>query len=169
MLLKAKDRLPNSRNDARGRPRVQTSFEGQESMTVQSDAAQADIHQILNQYTQFGIVQNLNKADALFMDISEFTDYADAMAHAEMAKLEFMKLPSKTREIFNHSVLEWLDTAHDPEKRNALVDAGIIADPEEGRKEVMGPVEPTRGRRVGESGAARGGEERASGEAEKVT
>lgn len=115
--------------DARGRPRVRTSFEGSPSLTVQSDAPKADIQQILKQFDQVGIIENLNNAEAVFADISEFTDFADAMRHAKMAEGEFMKLPSKVREIFGHSVENWLDTAHDPEKRNALVEAGIIEGP----------------------------------------
>lgn len=112
--------------DSRGKPRVQTSFEGIESLTVQSDAHRADIRNILRQYKQVGIVDNLNRAEAVFKDVSEFTDFSDAMRMASMAEQDFMKLPSKVREIFNHDVAEWLDTAHDPEKRDALVAAGII-------------------------------------------
>lgn len=115
--------------DSRGKPRVQTSFEGEVSLTVQSDAPLADIQEILRKYQQVGIVENLNTAEAMFLDISEFTDYADAMRHAKMAELDFMKLPSKIREIFGHDVGNWLDTAHDEDKRDALVKAGIIEGP----------------------------------------
>lgn len=111
--------------DARGRERVQTEFLD-ESLTVQSDAQAADIREILKQYKEVGIVENLNDAEAMFADISEFTDFADAMRHAKDAEREFMKLPSKVREMFGHDVAVWLDTAHDQEKRDALVEAGII-------------------------------------------
>ncbi len=116
--------------DDRGKLRVQTSFEGEESLTVQSDAPLADIDKILKQYAEIGMIDNLDYAEATFQDISEFTDFSDAMRHAKMAEGEFMKLPSKIREIFNHDVAQWLDAAHDPEKRDALVEAGIIERPE---------------------------------------
>lgn len=117
--------------DYRGKPRVQTSFDGPEgqSMTIQSDAKKSDIKFILAQYRQVGIVENLNQAEAQFRDISEFEDFGAAMLHAKQAESEFMLLPSKVREIFNHDVGQWLDTAHDPEKRDALIEAGIIEGP----------------------------------------
>lgn len=116
--------------DYRGKERVQTEFHD-ESLTIQSDAPKADIQKILKQYKQVGIVDHLNYAEATFRDISEFEDFADAMRHAREAESEFLKLPSKVREIFNHDVAEWLDAAHDPEKRDALVAAGIIDPPPE--------------------------------------
>ncbi len=120
----------NEQLDSMGRPRVQT-INDDPSETIQSDMHRADIMAVLRQYKEIGIAENLNYAEAQFRDISEFTDFADAMRHAKMAKEEFMKLPSKAREIFHHSVEEWLDAAHDQEKRDALVAAGIIeASPE---------------------------------------
>ncbi len=116
--------------DSRGKPRVQTEFHD-ESLTVQADHDRADINKILQQYAEVGIVQSLNQADAMFMDVTEFTDFADAMRHATEAETEFLKLPSKVREIFHHDVAEWLDAAHDEEKRDALVAAGVIKEPEE--------------------------------------
>ena len=62
----------------------------------------------------------------MFKDVSEFTDLADALNQAKVAEVEFLKLPSKVREIFEHDVAVWLDTAHDQEKRDALVAAGYI-------------------------------------------
>lgn len=111
--------------DARGRERVMTEFP-EESKTIQSDAHRADIKFILKQYAEVGILDSLNRAEGEYLDISEFEDYADAVRQAKVAEVEFMKLPSKVREIFHHDVAEWLDTAHDPEKRDALVKAGFI-------------------------------------------
>lgn len=116
--------------DSRGRARVQTSFEGHESMTVQSDAHMADITEILRKYKQVGIVENLNLAEMQFKDVSEFTDLKDAIDQSRLAEVEFLKLPSKVREIFDHDVAVWLDTAHDEEKRDALVAGGFIKDPD---------------------------------------
>ncbi len=124
---------------------------------MQSDAHKADISHILKQYGQVGIIENLNRADAKFLDITEFTDFADAMRQAKMAEMDFMKLPSKVREIFNHSAEEWLDTAHDQDKRDALVEAGIIEGPPkvvETKKEPAGetPAEPAEGENVTDGG-----------------
>ena len=115
--------------DARGRPRVQTTDFGP-SKTDQSQADQADIKFILSKYSQIQLAASLNAADARFGDISEFTDYRDMVQQMDAAEEEFRKLPSKTREIFNHSVWEFLDAAEDPDKRQLLIDAGFIPAPE---------------------------------------
>lgn len=114
--------------DYRGKPRVQT-INTEPSMTVQSDAHKADIKEILKKYKSVGIVEHLNESEAQYADISQFTDYADAVRNVKLAEREFLELPSKVREIFNHDVSNWLDTAHDPDKRQALIDAGYIDAP----------------------------------------
>ena len=122
--------MPEEYNDAldyRGKARVQTFFR-EESKTVQSQAKDADINEVLRKYPQVSIAQHLKDVDARYMDVSEFTDLQDALNQMEVAKEEFMKLPSKMRELFNHSVAEWLDAAHDPEKQ-AEIEA-IINPPE---------------------------------------
>lgn len=126
--------------DYRGRPRVQTLNEGP-SLTVQSDAQGADIREILSKYRQFGLQNRLDSAEALYMDLGEFTDYADAMRNLREAEAYFMRLPSKVREVFNHDVAEFLDSAHDADKRQLLVEAGFISEkvPEEVSE---APVEP---------------------------
>lgn len=125
----------NDNLDYRGRPRVQTVFED-ESLTVQSDRDGADVNKILDRYAKGGTLDSLNQADLRFLDVSEIGDYAEVMRTAKTAEVEFMKLPSKIREQFGHDVGNWLDAAHDQEKRNAMVEAGLIKnpadDPEEG-------------------------------------
>ncbi len=110
--------------DSRGKPRVQTVNDG-ESMTVQSDAHLADIQNIMAQYAETGM-ESLDEADLVYKDVSEFTDLQDAFAQAALAEIEFMKLPSKVREVFEHDVAVWLDTAHDEDKRDALVERGYL-------------------------------------------
>ncbi len=111
--------------DHRGRPPVQT-VNDEPSLTVQSEADQADIIKILKKYRQVGIIDHLNLTESTFQDVSSFTDFADVIRTAKEAELQFLELPSKVREIFDHDVANWLDTAHDPEKRASLVAAGII-------------------------------------------
>ncbi len=108
-----------------GARKVQTFFP-EESLTQQSDAEQADIQKILKRYREVGIVEHLNLTEASFADVTELTDYAEVMRTAKLAEVEFMKLPSKVREIFNHDVADWLDTANDPEKRASLLAEGDI-------------------------------------------
>lgn len=120
--------------DSRGKKRVQT-VNNDPSETVQSDAHLADINVIMSNFAQGGLAA-LDEVDLQFRDVSEFTDLADALNQAKDAELQFLKLPSKVREIFDHDVAVWLDTAHDEGKRDALVDAGFLeprtVDPETG-------------------------------------
>lgn len=115
--------------DYRGRPRVQT-VNDEPSKTVQSDAELGDVNAVMDRYRRTGIVAGLNEVEKEYRDVTTFSDFADVMRHARAAEEEFMKLPSKVREMFNHDAMQWLDTAHDPEKRQALLDKGlIVADP----------------------------------------
>ncbi len=102
-----------------GTKRVQTQNLS-ESRTIQSDVTRSEIKNILAKYEATGIVDHLRNVDLQFRDISEFSDLADALRQAKEAELEFLRLPSKLREVFNGDVAEWLDAAHDPEKIEAL-------------------------------------------------
>lgn len=113
--------------DARGKLRSQfQTIPDSESLTVQSDAESADIKNILKRHAVTGIGLNdaLNLTEEMFPDVSELGDFQDVMLTAKKAEAQFMKLPSKTRELFNHDVATWLDTAHDPEKRAQLLGEG---------------------------------------------
>ncbi len=114
--------------DSRGKPRkqYQTVNDGP-VMTVQSDAEEADIQKILKKYKEVGIIDHLNVTEATYRDVTTFSDFADVMRTAKEAEKDFMKLPSKVREIFKHDVATWLDTAHDEEKRTALREEGKIS------------------------------------------
>ncbi len=119
--------MRNDNVDARGKPRVQTVFDD-ESLTLQSEAELGDINHVMRRFAATGTLQSLNDAMARYMDITEFTDLGDAIRQAREAEVAFKALPSKVREIFNHDVAEWLDAAHDPEKRDDLVTAGALLD-----------------------------------------
>ncbi len=124
----------------RVRRRVQT-VNDMPSCTIQSDAEQADIQRILQKFEAVGIVDHLRDVELQYGDISELTDYADATRQVKEAEEAFMKLPSKVREVFQHDVAVWLDSANDglTEVQNVeLVKLGVLAAPEV----VEAPVEP---------------------------
>lgn len=106
-------------DDGRKKARVQTLNE-EPSQTLQSQRDEADIKQIIQRYERNGVLIRPTEVDRAFLDVSEFTDFADMMRQTKAAEAEFMRLPSKIREVFNHSVYEWLDAAHDSEKLDAL-------------------------------------------------
>lgn len=109
--------------DKRGKERsLYQTINEEPSKTVQSDAQLADIHEILRNFGQTGMVQHLAKTEAQFMDVTGFEDYRDVMDHVRLAEESFMKLPSKVRELFGHDVSNWLDAAHDQDKGDQIVD-----------------------------------------------
>ncbi len=114
----------NENLDYRGKPRVQT-LNKEPSETVQSDAHLADITTILSKFGQQGM-EMLDETALVYADVSEFSDFHDVMLQVREADVAFLKLPSKVREIFGHDVAVWLDTAHDEDKRDALVAAGFL-------------------------------------------
>lgn len=130
----------NDNLDSRGKFRVQTEFLD-ESLTDQSEEPLANINSVLGRFALGGLRQSLDEAELVFKDVTEFTDLADAMRQAKVAESEFLKLPSKLREIFHHDVAEWLDTAHDDDKRQALIDAGFLKGSEEPELEVVEEAE----------------------------
>lgn len=82
------------------------------SKTVQADAEFADIHNVLRKYPGIQIRDHLAHVDALYHDVSEFSDFAELKIQQKDAERRFMQLPSKVREVFHHDVMEWLDAAH---------------------------------------------------------
>lgn len=134
----------NEQLDHRGKPRslYQTVNEGP-SRTIQSDAKRADIQHILKKYKQVGIVDHLAQTEARWADVSEFTDLADAMRQVKQAEGEFMRLPSKVREVFGHDVAKWLDAAHDglsEGQTEQMIALGVMDGPKE--EVPPAPVEP---------------------------
>jgi len=114
--------MPEEQLDYRGRPRAQyQTVNNEPSCTVQSESDETDIKKIIQKYNNTGIIEHLNTVEATYADVSTFSDFAEVMNHAKAAETEFMKLPSKIREKFDHDVATWLDTSHDEDKREALL------------------------------------------------
>ena len=115
------------------RKTFQTDYTGIESQTDQTQAKKGDINEVLRRYRQVGIVEHLNQVDAQFLDVTELPqDYKQVLDYTRLAEEEFMRLPSKLREVFNHDVAEWLDAAHaSPEEQDAiLAKAGLGGTPD---------------------------------------
>lgn len=134
--------MPKTLSTERRRPRVQT-INDEESKTVQSDLARSEIRHILAKYRQTGVITHLREVDLVFRDVTEFEDFRDVMVQSKVAEAEFLKLPSKLREVFDHDVSRWLDVAHDPEKleeiRPQLEKLGVLKP----REAAPAPPEPS--------------------------
>lgn len=96
------------------------------SETVQSDQDETDIEKILESHGAGGFFEHLEQADAQFLDVTDFEDYADVMREVKRAEFEFMALPPKVRLLFDNKVANWLDAAHDQEKADAIAEAAGV-------------------------------------------
>ncbi len=73
--------------DSRGNKRSKFwSVNTEPSETVQSQANESEIEHIMKRFKDVGIIENLNQAEGMFLDITQFEDYADAMRHAAFSK-----------------------------------------------------------------------------------
>lgn len=114
--------------DRRGRPRVQT-VNLEPSKTVQSDADRASIKHILGKYKEMGIAAGMQQVGE-FVDLSELTDYSQAMRVVKATESAFMQLPADVRKVFKNDAVKWLDAVEgadvgDQEAFDLLVKAGL--------------------------------------------
>lgn len=134
-----------------GRKRVRTLFED-ESLTVQSDVARSEMKHILAKYEETGVLVGLRDVDLAYRDVSEFGSYGDLVREHHKAKEAFMALPSKVREVFGHSVENWLDAAHrglDEDQTAKLVDLGVLEAVEEPPVVAPAAITPSEGEAPG--------------------
>lgn len=94
-------------------------------VTRQSDKVAADLNRIMAQYEKTGMLPQV-VAQGLFADVSQVSDYRQALHDVELAEKAFMALPAKVRAQFENDAAAFLDFASNPENRDALVEMGLI-------------------------------------------
>lgn len=100
------------------------------SRTKQSFAEECDVNSIVKRHDARALVQSLSLAERTYADVTTFQDFHQVMNTLVQAEQDFQQLPSEARAIFDNDVANWLDTAHDADKRNALVDLGLLPETE---------------------------------------
>lgn len=121
------------REDVEGRPKFRVRTLNEEpTQTVQSQRDQSEIREILRRHGVTGVADQLAQSALSFQDVSSFEDFADVMRQRRDVEQKFMRLPSKVREVFNHDVDVYLDSAFDgPSEAQiaALTDLGVLGTP----------------------------------------
>lgn len=84
------------------------SFVGQESLTIQSMAEDADINVLMKRFGLTGTMPS-NPRVPMFGDFTGITDYQDALNAVSAAYDGFMELPAKLRARFNNNPQELLE------------------------------------------------------------
>lgn len=132
-------------NDGRERERSDASStvvpEGEESLTRQSEASQADINAIMKRFESAGVIP-VSERPGVFADVSHIGNYQDALDRVRRADEYFMQLPAGIRAKYDNSVAKLLDVLNNPteEQLQELADDGIV--PFEEVPEAVPPVVP---------------------------
>ena len=107
-------------NQRKNRKRVAQSFEGQKSMTIQSDRTRSDIESILNQ----GIAA-VDPRQMSFFDVSDMPDFRGVRDAINSAYNSFDNLPAKVRKEFENDPANLIDALADPEQNDRMIELGI--------------------------------------------
>lgn len=98
------------------------------SMTVQSEAEDADINTIVK---RFGLTGQL-PTDVRMPVSGDFTgisDYHTAVNTVKAAQLAFMEMPADVRKRFNHDPANLIAFMEDPSNRDEAVKLGLVVPP----------------------------------------
>lgn len=99
--------------------------------TVQSDAYDCDINNIMARYKQTGVMplKMIRSKRGVYADVSEFGDYTDCLNKVAHAEQMFMSLPAKVRDRFANNPAAFLAFASDPNNAQELIDLGLAEAP----------------------------------------
>lgn len=116
-------------HEARVRRRVQFATSG-ESLTLQSDMADANINNIIAKYRKGQLVDHVAKYQGEYGDFTEFPDnYHEAMIKVAEANSMFESVPADIRTRFNNDPGEFLSFVLDPANGAEMVKMGLKKPP----------------------------------------
>lgn len=116
-----------------------------ESLTQQQFAEESEINNIIRSHDRNGIIEHINRGNAIYGDFSNITDLSDALEQIKDAQEEFLSIPSDIREKFQNDAGSFFKFASNPDNIDELRTMGL-AEPQ--RLEAMpsnkasSPVEP---------------------------
>lgn len=96
-----------------GRVRVQTGEDPGKSRTHQSFKKEVDINNIVKRHTDQRIP--LPSAGLVYADVSELTDYREALDNVTLVRKVFDRLPSSSRAYFDNDAAIFLDWSFENE------------------------------------------------------
>lgn len=118
----------------------------QPSRTIQSQAKEADINYIVE---QFGVTGKMpeNLRSPSYGDYSEVLDFRSAIHAVKEAERNFLKIPAAIRARFQNDPQQFLDFCMDQNNLPALREMGLAPPPEVAAPPAppAGPSEPTKG------------------------
>lgn len=95
------------------------------SLTRQEFAQECDINDLMARYQKTGVISHVNKADGMYLDVSEVADLATAMQIVSDANDAFMQLPSAARAGFDNDPVKFVEFAGKAESLPKLREWGL--------------------------------------------
>lgn len=108
-----------------GRVRVRT-VNTLDSRTQQQFKDECDINNIIKKYTQTGEITHLARSKGVYADVSEITDYNDAVLKVMKADAAFMTLDASIRARFSNDPAQFLAFMQDPKNYDEGVKLGLF-------------------------------------------
>ena len=96
-----------------------------ESLTQQHFQEESEINNIIRSYDKNGVIEHINRGNAIYADFSNVTDFSDALSQINEAKEEFLRIPSDIREQFQNDPGQFFKFASDPNNLDQLVEMGL--------------------------------------------
>lgn len=116
----------------------------EKTLTKQSAKDECDINKIIARFDKTGMVTHINEREARFGDVSEFTNYAEALRTVQNASDMFMSLSAEVRKKFNNNPEELITFLLDTKNDKEAIELGLINPKEEAEKDVVPSVVETK-------------------------
>lgn len=102
------------------------SFEGEFSLTKQSEAAACDINNIMSQYERTGLIPHVAQYQGQYADLGDSLSYHDSMNAVIAAQNAFDSLPANIRARFGNDPAAFLDFVNDDSNREEMGRMGLL-------------------------------------------
>lgn len=101
------------------------------SLTKQEFKREADINNILKQYSKTGMLTHLNvrAAQGMYADLPDALDFQESLHLVRQAEATFMTLPAKLRDRFGNDPAQFLAFCSDPRNLEEMRELGLALKP----------------------------------------
>ena len=96
-----------------------------DSMTQEQFAEESEINNIIRSHDRNGVIEHINRGNAIYADFSGITDFSDALEQIREAQTEFQNVPWEIREKFQNDAGQFFKFASNPENLQELREMGL--------------------------------------------
>lgn len=95
-------------------------------LTVQADAAEADINKIIARIDKGGMLTRINRSEPFYGDISEFGGLQESIIKVQKANELFMDMSAAVRERFDNDPVKMIDFLGDDDNLDEAIALGMV-------------------------------------------